>query len=64
MTRYLYLLNLESKDAFTCSSIMLYKQVMKDCIEAFNEKDSICEPSIFKTVKKYFNAGGTPEEVM
>lgn len=39
-------------------------QVMKDCLEAFHKKDSICEASIFKTVKKYFNAGGTPEEVV
>ncbi|KAL5268651.1 hypothetical protein ACHWQZ_G002490 [Mnemiopsis leidyi] len=39
-------------------------RVTKECLEAFHQKDSICEASIFKTVKKYFNAGGTPEEVV
>lgn len=39
-------------------------KVIKECLEAFHSKDSICEASIFKTVKKYFNAGGTPEEVV
>ena len=38
-------------------------KVIKECIEAFTQKDSICEASIFKTVKKYFSAGGTEEEV-
>ena len=44
--------------------LKIYFQVIKECLEAFHSKDSICEASIFKTVKKYFNAGGTPEEVI
>ena len=39
------------------------EKVTKECVEAFKQHDSICEASVFKNLKRYFHAGGTPEEV-
>lgn len=38
--------------------------IQKECLEAFGSKDYIMEPGVFKDLKRYFKAGGTPEQVV
>ncbi|MBW03297.1 Negative elongation factor C/D, partial [Eschrichtius robustus] len=39
-------------------------QVQQECLQKFSTRDYIMEPSIFNTLMKYFQAGGSPEEVI
>ena len=37
--------------------------VLTNCLEKFGSPDFIMEPEIFSQLKKYFQAGGNPEQV-
>ncbi|XP_060021474.1 negative elongation factor D-like [Lagenorhynchus albirostris] len=39
-------------------------QVQQECLQKFSTRDYIMEPSIFNTLMRYFQAGGSPEEVI
>jgi len=39
-------------------------EVQEACIEQFGTTDFIMEPGIFSTLKRYFQAGGNPEQVI
>lgn len=39
-------------------------EIKKECIKEMASKDFIMEPSIFDVLKKYFEAGGMPDEVV
>jgi negative elongation factor C/D len=39
-------------------------EVLRECLEKFAMNDYIMEPGIFTQLKKYFQAGGTPEQVI
>lgn len=38
--------------------------VLDECLEKFSTSDYIMEPGIFTQLKRYFQAGGTPEQVI
>uniref|UniRef100_A0A670I151 Negative elongation factor complex member C/D n=1 Tax=Podarcis muralis TaxID=64176 RepID=A0A670I151_PODMU len=38
--------------------------VQQECLQKFSTRDYIMEPSIFNTLKRYFQAGGSPENVI
>ena len=38
--------------------------VLSECLEKFSSPDYIMEPGIFNQLKKYFQAGGAPEQVI
>ncbi|CAH0383645.1 unnamed protein product [Bemisia tabaci] len=40
------------------------QEVLKECLEKFSTPDYIMEPGIFSQLKKYFQAGGNPEQVI
>lgn len=40
------------------------QEVLRECLEKFSTPDNIMEPGIFTQLKKYFTAGGTPEQVI
>ncbi|XP_054274873.1 negative elongation factor D-like [Macrosteles quadrilineatus] len=40
------------------------QEVLKECLEKFSTPDYIMEPGIFSQLKKYFQAGGSPEQVI
>ncbi|XP_047116357.1 negative elongation factor D [Schistocerca piceifrons] len=40
------------------------QEVLKECLEKFRTKDYIMEPGIFTQLKRYFQAGGNPEQVI
>uniref|UniRef100_A0A7M4EBQ9 Negative elongation factor complex member C/D n=3 Tax=Crocodylia TaxID=1294634 RepID=A0A7M4EBQ9_CROPO len=39
-------------------------EVQQECLSKFSTRDYIMEPSIFNTLKRYFQAGGSPENVI
>ncbi|KAK1337131.1 hypothetical protein QTO34_001753 [Cnephaeus nilssonii] len=39
-------------------------EVQQECLHKFSPRDYIMEPSIFNTLKRYFQAGGSPENVI
>ncbi|KAM4691992.1 negative elongation factor C/D [Rhinophrynus dorsalis] len=39
-------------------------EVQQECLQKFSSRDYIMEPSIFNTLKRYFQAGGSPENVI
>lgn len=39
-------------------------QVQQECLQKFSTPDYIMEPSVFNTLMRYFQAGGSPEEVI
>ncbi|CAM5152582.1 unnamed protein product [Eretmochelys imbricata] len=39
-------------------------EVQQECLHKFSTRDYIMEPSIFNTLKRYFQAGGSPENVI
>lgn len=40
------------------------QEVLDECLEKFSTSDYIMEPGIFTQLKRYFQAGGTPEQVI
>lgn len=40
------------------------QEVLRECLEKFSTNDYIMEPGIFTQLKKYFQSGGTPEQVI
>lgn len=40
------------------------QEVVMECLEKFSTNDYIMEPGIFSQLKRYFQAGGTPEQVI
>jgi len=40
------------------------QETLKNCLEKFGSQDFIMEPEIFSQLKKYFQAGGNPEQVI
>ncbi|XP_063704587.1 negative elongation factor D [Culicoides brevitarsis] len=40
------------------------QEVLSECLEKFSTPDYIMEPGIFTQLKRYFQAGGTPEQVI
>lgn len=40
------------------------QEVLRECLEKFSTPDYIMEPGIFSQLKKYFQAGGNPEQVI
>ncbi|CAG7833536.1 unnamed protein product [Allacma fusca] len=40
------------------------QQVLVECLEKFSSPDYIMEPGIFNQLKRYFQAGGSPEQVI
>ncbi|KAJ8897124.1 hypothetical protein PR048_002470 [Dryococelus australis] len=40
------------------------QEVLQECLEKFNTADYIMEPGIFTQLKRYFQAGGSPEQVI
>lgn len=40
------------------------QEVLQECLEKFSTPDYIMEPGIFTQLKRYFQAGGTPEQVI
>nr|XP_054748245.1 negative elongation factor D-like [Lytechinus pictus] len=40
------------------------EDIQKECLEAFASTDYIMEPGVFKDLKRYFKAGGGPEQVV
>ncbi|XP_064640756.1 negative elongation factor D-like [Lineus longissimus] len=39
-------------------------QAQEDCLREFASRDFIMEPHVFNTLKRYFKAGGAPEQVV
>ncbi|MEE6528367.1 hypothetical protein FKM82_030584, partial [Ascaphus truei] len=39
-------------------------EVQQECLQKFSSRDYIMEPAIFNTLKRYFQAGGSPESVI
>ncbi|XP_028854367.1 negative elongation factor C/D [Denticeps clupeoides] len=39
-------------------------KVQEECLQKFSSKDYIMEPTVFNTLKTYFQAGGSPEHVI
>ncbi|XP_066558228.1 negative elongation factor C/D isoform X1 [Amia ocellicauda] len=39
-------------------------KVQEECLQKFSSRDYIMEPTIFNTLKMYFQAGGSPEHVI
>lgn len=39
-------------------------EVLNECAEKFSTPDYIMEPGIFQQLKRYFQAGGNPEQVI
>ena len=39
-------------------------QIQQECLQKFSTPDYIMEPSVFNTLMRYFQAGGSPEEVI
>lgn len=39
-------------------------EVLQECLEKFTTSDYIMEPGIFTQLKRYFQAGGNPEQVI
>ncbi|KAK5603194.1 hypothetical protein CRENBAI_013042, partial [Crenichthys baileyi] len=39
-------------------------KVQEDCLQKFSSRDYIMEPAVFNTLKRYFQAGGSPEHVI
>ncbi|XP_067836214.1 negative elongation factor C/D [Heptranchias perlo] len=39
-------------------------EVQQECLQKFSSRDYIMEPPIFNTLKRYFQAGGSPEHVI
>lgn len=39
-------------------------EVLQECLEKFKTPDYIMEPGIFAQLKRYFQAGGNPEQVI
>ncbi|KAH9371431.1 hypothetical protein HPB48_013115 [Haemaphysalis longicornis] len=42
----------------------LVERIQQECIEKFSSLDFIMEPGIFAQLKRYFQAGGNPEQVV
>lgn len=42
----------------------LVEHIQQECIEKFSSLDFIMEPGIFAQLKRYFQAGGNPEQVV
>uniref|UniRef100_A0A0A9X0I5 Negative elongation factor D n=1 Tax=Lygus hesperus TaxID=30085 RepID=A0A0A9X0I5_LYGHE len=40
------------------------QEVLRECLEKFSTPDYIMEPGIFSQLKRYFQAGGNPEQVI
>lgn len=40
------------------------EEVLNECLEKFKTPDYIMEPGIFGQLKRYFQAGGNPEQVI
>ena len=40
------------------------QEILTDCLKRFGSSDFIMEPEIFSQLKKYFQAGGNPEQVI
>ena len=40
------------------------QEILNDCLKKFGSSDFIMEPEIFSQLKKYFQAGGNPEQVI
>lgn len=40
------------------------QEVLRECLEKFSTPDYIMEPGIFSQLKRYFQAGGSPEQVI
>lgn len=40
------------------------QEILTDCLKSFGSSDFIMEPEIFSQLKKYFQAGGNPEQVI
>lgn len=40
------------------------EEVLQECLEKFKTPDYIMEPGIFGQLKRYFQAGGNPEQVI
>ncbi|RXG59258.1 Negative elongation factor D [Armadillidium vulgare] len=38
-------------------------EIQQQCLGQFSSTDYIMEPGIFSTLKRYFQAGGNPEQV-
>ena len=47
--------DVEEKDA---------QEILTECLSKFGTADFIMEPEIFSQLKKYFQAGGNPEQVI
>uniref|UniRef100_A0A673LRL2 Negative elongation factor C/D-like n=1 Tax=Sinocyclocheilus rhinocerous TaxID=307959 RepID=A0A673LRL2_9TELE len=41
-----------------------FKQLQEECLQKFSSRDYIMEPTVFNTLKTYFQAGGSPEHVI
>uniref|UniRef100_A0A3B1IZ36 Negative elongation factor complex member C/D n=1 Tax=Astyanax mexicanus TaxID=7994 RepID=A0A3B1IZ36_ASTMX len=39
-------------------------KIQEDCLQKFSSRDYIMEPTVFNTLKTYFQAGGSPEHVI
>uniref|UniRef100_UPI00398F7277 negative elongation factor C/D isoform X2 n=1 Tax=Pristiophorus japonicus TaxID=55135 RepID=UPI00398F7277 len=39
-------------------------EVQQECLQKFSSRDYIMEPPVFNTLKRYFQAGGSPEHVI
>ena len=39
------------------------QETLRGCLDKFSSPDFIMEPEIFSQLKKYFQAGGNPEQV-
>ncbi|XP_033222930.1 negative elongation factor D [Belonocnema kinseyi] len=40
------------------------REILNECLEKFKTPDNIMEPGIFTQLKRYFQAGGNPEQVI
>ncbi|XP_067135677.1 negative elongation factor D [Centruroides vittatus] len=43
---------------------VMNSQIQQECVEKFSSQDFIMEPGIFLQLKRYFQAGGNPEQVV
>uniref|UniRef100_UPI00358E69DC negative elongation factor C/D n=1 Tax=Myxine glutinosa TaxID=7769 RepID=UPI00358E69DC len=53
----------DSEDQFQ-DSVEDEAELQRECLQKFASRDFIMEPTIFNTLKRYFQAGGSPEHVI
>ncbi|XP_062853649.1 negative elongation factor C/D isoform X2 [Trichomycterus rosablanca] len=56
------MLHNEEEDGFTDTEGD--NKLQEECLQKFSSKDYIMEPTVFNTLKTYFQAGGSPEHVI